>query len=221
MRMLSKTLVALGLVAFLAMPALAQQGQRRGGFGFGGGGISMLLSNTSVQSELKLDADQIEKAKDLATKAREKFESERQSLEGLSGEERFQKMREIGKEVNQLAEKTAKEFLKPEQLKRLHQINLQQLGANAFREEHLQKKLKLTEDQKSSIDSIIQASNQEMREIFQSSQGDRQGAMAKLAELRKETLNKIEAKLTSEQKESYTKLLGSHFELRREGGPRR
>src|SRR5271157_4008098 len=75
MRTLSKTIVALGLAALMAGPALAQQGRGgggRGGFG-GGGGIGMLLSNASVQQELKLDATQIEKAKEVADKAREKF----------------------------------------------------------------------------------------------------------------------------------------------------
>ena len=67
MRTLSKTIVALGLVALMAGPALAQQG-RGGGRGMGGGGIGMLLSNASVQQELKLDATQIEKAKELSTK---------------------------------------------------------------------------------------------------------------------------------------------------------
>ena len=74
MRTLSKTIVALGLVALMAGPALAQQGRGGGGgrgFG-GGGGIGMLLSNASVQQELKLDATQIEKAKELSTKLREK-----------------------------------------------------------------------------------------------------------------------------------------------------
>ena len=39
-----------------------------------------------------------------------------------------------------------------------------------------------------------------MREIFQEIQGDREGTMTKIAELRKETLAKIECKLTDEQK---------------------
>ena len=47
---------------------MAQQG-RGGGRGMGfGGGLGMLLSNASVQQELKLDATQIEEAKDVAAK---------------------------------------------------------------------------------------------------------------------------------------------------------
>src|SRR3954465_6004994 len=65
MRTLSRTCVALGLVALLSGPALAQQG-RGGGRGMGGGGHGLLLGNPSVQQELKLDAAQIEKAKELS-----------------------------------------------------------------------------------------------------------------------------------------------------------
>ena len=112
MRTLSKTIVALGLVALMAGPALAQQGRGgRGGRGFGGGGgIGMLLSNASVQQELKLDATQIEKAKELSTKLREKVTA---ATQGLEGQERFAKMREMSKELNTEANTAAKEFLKP------------------------------------------------------------------------------------------------------------
>ena len=61
MRSLFRTLVGLGLVAMLAGPAAAQQGR---GFGRGGGGnLATLAANTGVQKELKLDDQQVEKAK--------------------------------------------------------------------------------------------------------------------------------------------------------------
>ena len=130
MRTLSKTVVALGLVVVLAAPAMAQQGRGGGrGIGMGGGGIAMLLTNASVQQELKLDAGQIEKAKELSTKIREKVTA---ATQGLEGQERFNKMREMSKELNTEANTGAKEFLKPEQLHRLHQIQHQVQGAQAF-----------------------------------------------------------------------------------------
>src|SRR5208337_4519703 len=120
MRTLSKTIVALGLVALMAGPALAQQG-RGGGRGGFGGGIGMLLSNPGVQQELKLDATQIEKAKEVADKAREKFTAGRESLQSLQGEERFKKMAELNKEANEEANKSIGAFLSKDQIHRLHQ----------------------------------------------------------------------------------------------------
>lgn len=212
MRMLSKSVMALGLAALMVTPVMAQQ--RRGGGGFGRGGLSMLLSNTSVQEELKLDDSQKAKAREIGEKAREKMTAAREELQNLSQEERGKKIRELSTEANESAHKAAGEFLKPEQLKRLHQINLQVSGANAFEEEHLQKKLDITSEQKTEIASIVQASNAEMREIFQGAQNDREAAMEKLREHRKETLSKIQAKLTPEQKTKYTELLGSPFEIK-------
>ena len=222
MRTLSKTIVALGLVALMAGPALAQQGRGGGGGrGFGGGGMGMLLSNASVQQELKLDATQIEKAKELSAKLREKVTA---ATQGLEGQERFTKMREMSKEINAEANTGAKEFLKPEQMKRLHQIHHQVQGAQAFSDEHVQSHLKLTDAQKSDIEAIVQASNTEMRSLAQNMQSDREGTMAKLAEHRKETLSKIESKLTAEQKTTWKDMLGSPFEIKfepRPGGGRR
>jgi hypothetical protein len=215
MRTLSKTIVALGLVALMAGPALAQQG-RGGGRGFGGGGIGMLLSNASVQQELKLDATQIEKAKELSAKLREKVTA---ATQGLEGQERFVKVREMSKGINTEAIRGAKEFLKPEQMKRLDQIEHQVQGAQAFSDEHVQHKLKLTDAQKSDIEAIVQASNTEMRSLAQNMQSDREGTMAKLAEHRKETLAKAESKLTDEQKTAFKELLGAPFEIKFEPRP--
>jgi len=217
MRTLSKTIVALGLVALMAGPALAQQGRGGGGRGgFGGGGLGMLLGNASVQQELKLDAAQIEKSKELNTKLREKVTA---ATQGLEGQERFTKMREMSKELNTEANTAAKDFLKPEQLKRLHQIQHQVQGAQAFADEHVQTRLKLTDAQKSDIASIVEASNTEMRSLGQGFQSDPEGTRAKLAEHRKETLSKIDSKLTDEQKTTYKEMLGAPFEIKFEPRP--
>ena len=128
-------------------------------------------------------------------------------------------MREMSKELNTEANTAAKEFLKPEQMNRLHQIHHQVQGAQAFTDEHVQSKLKLTDAQKSDIDSIVQASNTEMRALFQNMQSDPEGTRAKIAEHRKETLAKVESKLTDEQKTTYKEMLGAPFEIKYEPRP--
>jgi hypothetical protein len=213
MRTLSKTAVALGLVVLMSGPVLARQGQRRGG---GWGGLPMLLSNASVQQELKLDPVQIEKAKQVVEKMRKKWAAGRESLESLEGEERAKRFHELSTEVHDATNTAVKEFLTKEQLHRLHQIHYQLIGAKAFEDAHVQKKLDLTDEQKSSIDSILHAFNHEARSIHHRSKADHEAAWAKISELNKETLAKIEAKLTPEQKAAYEKLLGTPFELKRE-----
>jgi len=213
MRAFFAGMVGVGLVALLAGPAAAQ-GQGRG-FGFGGGGgYAMLLANESVQKELKLEDQQLEKAKELGQKAREKMTAARSSFEGLDQEERRTKMTELNKEINESTMKAAGEFLKPEQITRLKQISYQTRGASALSDPDVQKKLNITDSQKTDIQTIVTDSMSEMRTIFQENQDDREAAMKKVGELRKQTLAKAEAKLNDEQQKSWKEMLGSPFEIK-------
>ena len=50
-------------------------------------------------------------------------------------------------------------------------------------------------------------------------QSDPEATQAKLAEHRKETLAKVESKLTDEQKTAYKEMLGAPFEIKHEPRP--
>jgi len=210
MRTMIRGLVGMALVALFAGPAFAQ-GR---GFGMmGGGGISMLIGNESVQKELKLDDSQVTKAKELADKNREKMTAARQDLQGLEQAERRTKMQELTREWNASTLKAIGEFLKPEQIARLQQVSYQAQGANALSDPEVAKKLNLTDAQKSDIQTIVTDSMAEMREIFSSLQDDREAGMKKLAEHRKGTLAKVTAKLNDEQQKAWKELIGSPFEV--------
>jgi hypothetical protein len=213
MRAILRAMVGVGVIALLAGPALAQGPGR--GFGmFGGGGISMLIGNESVQKELKLDDKQVEKAKELAEQNMKKFRDAREEFQNLDQEERRTKMQALGKEINESTEKAIGEFLKPEQITRLHQISNQARGAMAFTDPEVAKKLHLTDSQKSEIQTIVEEAGREVREIFQQSQGDREAAMKKFAEHRKETLAKVTAKLNDEQQKTWKEMIGAPFEIK-------
>jgi len=211
MNTMIRTVVGLGLVALIAGPAAAQ-GQGRGGFGRGGGSLAGLLGNASVQKELKLDDQQTEKAKELAEKVQGEMREKMQGLQDLSQEERQTKMQEINREVNASTLKTAGEFLKPEQITRLHQISYQQRGLQAFSDPEVAKKLNLTDAQKAEIQAIGSEAREKMpsREDRQS---DPQAAMKKSREINKEALSKVESKLNDEQQKTWKELLGAPFEI--------
>jgi len=211
MRTTFRAVFGLSLVALVASPAFAQ-GQGRG-FGMGGGGFGMLIGNEGVQKELKLDDSQVEKAKEFAEKAREKMTEVREKLQGLEGEERRTKQQEITKEMNESAMKAFGDFLKPEQINRLKQISYHQRGVTAFADPEVAKKLNLTDAQKEEIRTIAQEFQTQMGELRQQFQDDREGAMKKMAEMRKETLAKAAAKLNDEQQKTWKELIGAPFEV--------
>ena len=219
MRTMFRTVFGLSLVALVASPAFAQGGR---GFGMGGGGgYGMLIGNSGVQKELKLDDQQIEKAKELAAKAREDMQGVREKLQGLEGEEQRTKRAEIMKEMNDSALKAVGAFLKPEQIARLKQVSYHTQGARALSDPEVAKKLNITDSQKTEIQAIVQESMEGMRGLFSQDQSeeDRATAMKKMAELRKEALDKASAKLNDEQQKTWTELLGAPFEFKPDPRP--
>jgi Spy/CpxP family protein refolding chaperone len=225
MRRLFETTSILGLVLILAGPALAQRGQGGGGRG-GFGGPGMLIQNQSVQKELKLTDDQIQKIKDATTSINEKHKDERDAVRSLQGDERREKGQELGKKIANETNEALAGILKPEQSKRLKEITLQRDGPRAFNSEDVQNSLKLTDDQKDKIKTINEDAAKEMREIFP--QGGRRGAggggvadanvfkesMTKMAALNKETMEKISSVLTDDQKKAWKDMTGQPFEIK-------
>jgi len=206
MNALCKSLAALALTALLASPAFAQG---RGGMGMGGNPV-MLLGNASVQKELKLDDKQIDEAKNLASESREKMQAAFQDAQGLEGDARREKMQEITKQLNEESRPKIGAILKSDQVKRLHQIVLQQQGVRAFNEEHVQKALKITDDQKDKFKSLMADMQTQMRELFTAG-GDAQERREKMTAMNKEFNEKGQALLTDDQKKSYKEMLGSPF----------
>ncbi len=205
--------LGLGLVALAGTSANAQGFGGRGGGGMGG---PALLANKSVQKELKLTDEQVEKATAVATEIREKMQ---EKMQDIPQEERREKMPAIMAELNKEAQKSLKEILKPEQATRFEQINLQVAGLQAFARPEVASKLKVTDEQKEKIKALQDESQASMREIFQGAGDDREGAMKKITELRKETFEKAVALMSDDQKKAWKEMTGEPFTLVQERRP--
>jgi Spy/CpxP family protein refolding chaperone len=224
MRKLATWVAAVAVLALMAGSAAAQEqkgrrGQRggfgRGGmFGFGGGGVA-LLSNPGVQQELKMTDEQKEKVTAFAEKRRERMGD----LRGGGGADP-EKMQAMFRELAKEGDKFAKDTLKAEQYKRYKQISFQQAGVMGFADEEVQKELKVTDEQKEKLRTLAADFTRDQREIFQNSQGNFQEAREKTQALTKETMTKIEAVLTAEQKATLKELKGAPFEVQFQRGRR-
>jgi len=126
-RRLGLLLAALAIVVLAAPQAWAQ----RQGRGFGGTGnlaraLVGLLSQKSVQDELKLSEEQTKQISELTEKQRE-------FLDGLRDLDRQERRNKLAEQMT--ANKTAiAGILKEDQFKRLNQISLQLRGGRAFGE---------------------------------------------------------------------------------------
>ncbi len=208
MRIRYKITMAIGAALLLSSPPLAygQGFQSRGGFG----GAGMLLRNEGVQKELKLDKEQVEKATEALQKVFAKYQDSFANFREMSEADR----QKLLKTMNDDTMKVVAEVLKPEQVKRLKQIVLQQGGADAFNDPDAQKSLKLTDEQKSKIKTITEDAGKEIRGLFQGGGGFSEETRKKMDSIRKDSLERITALLTADQKQSWKELTGEPFEVK-------
>jgi Spy/CpxP family protein refolding chaperone len=219
MKTFGKMVLACGMVALIAAPAMAQGGRGFGG-GMGGGSGVMLLSNKSVQGEIKATSEQVEKLNALGEKLMTKQREEGQKIRDLDQAERMPKQQELNRTLTAEVKTGITDILKPEQVKRFEQLQLQQAGVMAFGMPRVQEGLKITDEQKTKIRDINQEFQPKMNEARQGFQDDREAAMKKMADLRKEQTEKVMAVLTAEQRTSYKDMTGEPFEIKMEA-PRR
>jgi hypothetical protein len=208
MRCLSKCLLVIGVAALIASPAVAQQ-RGRGGFG----GPAMLVNNEAVQKELKLSEDQVTKGKEALQGVTEKFQEEFAKLRDLDQDERRAKMPELMAKQSEETYAALEKVWKPEQIKRLKQIGVQQQGLRAFMSPTVAKSLKLTDEQKEKITSLQMEQGEEMRGLRGEGGGDPAEMMKKITAMNKEFTAKAVAMLTPEQKTEWKELTGAPFDV--------
>ncbi len=235
--------LAAALVAGLLVigPVVSQQpggrgGRGGGGFGgFGGGGLAMMIGNNKqLQDELKVNEDQAKKLTDALAKVREETQDDTAKLrdQNTSQEERDN----IRKKIADANEKAVASVLKPEQVKRLHQIENQQANQRAplgmFAKADVQLALKLNDDQKDKIKGITTDLQKDLRDLQPAAGGGGNGGrggrggfgggfgappdpemVKKQQGLRKEAMDSVVKLLNGEQKTTLEDLTGKPFEL--------
>jgi hypothetical protein len=215
--------LALALFALVVVPVFAQPPFPGGGFGVLG--IAQLVTNKSVQEELKLTEDQIAKLKAASDGVRAKYKDQ---LDEVRKSKDFTKMGEINKSMSEestkVITKLGDEILKPEQMKRLKQIEIQVAGPRALASNaDVQKALMLSESQIGEIKAINDDAQKDIQEVRKGAGFDREKLMEvqkKVAEINKDASEKSLKKLTPEQQKQWIDMTGPKFELKM-GGPMR
>ena len=227
-----RCLMAAVLVAGLVVVAGAQPG---GGFGFGGRpGPAQLVANKAVQEDLKLTDEQVEKVKTWGKEYQDKVMADMKGkladLKDATKEERAEKLAAWSTENNKTAYKALGEVLKPEQIKRLKQIEVQANGVTSFQNADVVAALKLTDSQKSTIKGVVTDYNKDVQEIRTAAGIGGKGAKVdpdkraeadkKIDKLRKEAMAKVEDALNDDQKKTWKELTGAAFDISKLNTPR-
>jgi len=200
MRTFGKWTLALGLLVMSGSTLLSAQPTKRI-IAEEGAVELMLLRQESVQGELKLTKDQVEKVDTFAEGQWKKA----QEIHKLAADKAHAEFEELGKANKKFIHET----LKPEQNKRLVQISMQVAGLIWVLDPHVSKDLNLTEAQQTKIKELHKAAHKEVEEVVHSA--DKSKRMEKMDELRKAHRKQLMDVLTDEQKTKWKELAGEPF----------
>lgn len=205
-----KTVLTGVLIVLLAVPVLAQFQFGRGMFG-GGLDATALLGNPDVQKALKLTEEQTKAITEATTARNEAIKSafadmDREAV--TKATETFTKA--MGK---------VKDALKPEQLKRLGQLEIQAAIQNnqptIFNRAEVQKALNLSDKQKEMIKETLGNLEKDGKELAEDAKGDFgkiKEMMTKMQAINKEAFTKIAKGMSEDQQRVWKDLQGEKFD---------
>ena len=224
MKTLTKSLLAIGLLAAASLASAQQGGGRMWGMGRGGGmmggamGRAMLLQRDDVRSDLALTDDQKAKLGDIQTKMREKMQGMFSGGERPSREEMGKlwegAMKEVQTEVDSI--------LTADQQKRLKEISVQLAGNGAVNDKEIAKELAITVDQQRKIEDLQKKSGEAMRTVGQRMRNgeiDREEMRPLMEKIQSVTNDELGKILTDAQKARLKAMGGKPF-VKAEGSTR-
>ena len=135
----------------------------------------------------------------------------------ISDEDRARFREEAAARAKKEREELAK-ILKPEQLKRLTEIYIQQAGIAALQDADVAEKLKITDDQKEKFAKVREENQTATRDAFRDAGEDRDAIRTKMADLRKQNEEKTLAVLTEDQKKQFEEMKGKKFDMPENAG---
>jgi hypothetical protein len=178
-------------------------------------GYDFLLLNDGVQKELKLGDDQVLKAKEIIHDVRRKYRSEMEQLQKLPAPHGSARLVEAMEKISAESLEKLADTLKPDQIKRLRQVKVQNDEMRAFTKSDVAVALRLTQAQKEQIKIVHDELGRQSQRAFQAgTRGGFQEALAKLRSLRREAVRKVVLLLGPEQKKVWQDLTGEPFELK-------
>lgn len=177
----------------------------------------ILLSNDAVKREIHLSDAQANRFKQVVKQGFDKY---RPNLRDAKGDQEKQRqfLREWMLGIRQHVRKALPDILKPEQIKRLDQIQIQANGILSFKRKDVQDHLQLSIKQKLEILKIGNELKKEVTKLFNDAVDmplrKMPAAFQKSKELKSEATQKALDTLSSEQKDKWKEMTGNKFDYK-------
>jgi hypothetical protein len=184
----------------------------------------ILLANRGVQKEIQMTEEQKNQFRKIVTDVHEKYKADLANARG-DAKKWVSLIRESTQETTEKVNKSIPNILKPKQVKRLKQIEIQVNGLISLNKPEVQKQLKLTDKQREEIKGIDEGLKQDIAEVVKGASNGTRPRPLEAARKAAETPRKIQtlnddatkkalAKLTSEQKKTWNEMTGEKFDFK-------
>lgn len=184
-----------------------------------GAGKPLLLASPKVKQEIKLTQEQDNEIHTIIREAHGKYEPEFRKA-GLDRDRLLKVGLDAIKEARERLNKALPDILKPDQMQRLDEIQIQANGIISFKRPDVQKKLNLTLTQKLEIlkigSDLKQQTDKLLEDALRAPLRRGPAALQKAKELKNAATEKAVEKLTSEQKKIWKDINGEPFDFRLE-----
>jgi Spy/CpxP family protein refolding chaperone len=214
-----KWLLTAALAAMIAAPAIAQFIPGMMPLLENGLQAPILLMNKGVQREIKLTDEQRDKFRHIVKEVHDKYQPEIQKARAARDNKKLlQVTLESTQATTDKVNKAIPDVLKPEQAKRLRQIEIQVNALIFLNKPDIQKKLDMKDKQKEEIARIGDGLKSDLAEVVKDAAN---GPLLKALEaarkaksLSEEATRKALATLSSEQQKTWNEMTGDKFELK-------
>lgn len=183
-------------------------------------GGPILLDDARVQKELGINAEQEAKVAEVSKVTRGRVQEAMRGERQLPPAEGHQRMMQAAQKIN--AEMTAAlaRTLGPRQLQRFEELRYHYIGAEGFGEPALQDRLKMSAAQRSQAVAINQEAHAETRRLMSEEKaaartgkaGEVREEKAEELDVRRQSMAKVEAILSDDQRRAYEALRGEPLE---------
>jgi hypothetical protein len=189
------------------MPTGSERGEGRGPL--------QLFLNPGIHDELRLTPAQQDQIRDALQEVRKRFRGELKDVRDAGQEDVPEKRHGVRQHLLEEAFRVVAGILRPEQLKRLREIEVQTRGPGAFADPAVQAALGLTEEQKHQIRHAAESARREMQEWFRLGEAaeDEAGGDV-IRELKRQILENILSSLSDRQRTVWQELTGAPFTAR-------
>jgi len=180
-----------------------------GNTGPGGYSQTPWFSNQGVRNQLKLQPEQFQKLEKSYMDYYGKYKSSLGSLDKLNEQERTQKLNDLSSSFGSNVMKSAEGTLTPEQMQRFRQLDIQYRGYDALNDPDIQRKLKLTDEQREQLRKYGRQYNEQMNSIYKDN--NREAATKRYNDLRRQSSDRINSTLTEEQRRAWRDITGDPY----------